>query len=118
MLNKKIVFLLIHAVIFVSLFALRFLGIAADIILVVAASVIAMEAIYMAVLTKEAAVKASSQLREAVSETVKLERALLYAGHQIKNIQQELDILKKRSDFKSNGNGHQKRMHHPIISHS
>lgn len=118
MLNNKFVFLLVHVIIFALLFALRFFGIASDIILVIAASVIAMEAIYMAVFTKEAAVKASAQLREAVSETVKLERALLYAGHQIKNIQQELDILKKRGDFKSNGNGHQRRIHHPIVSHS
>lgn len=118
MFNRTFVFLLVHAVILTSLFVLKFLGIAADIILVVAASVIAMEAVYMAVFTKEAAVKASSQLREAASETVKLERALLYAGHQIKNIQSELDVLKRKADFKSNGNSHQKRMHHPIISHS
>lgn len=128
MFNRTFVFLLVHAVILTSLFVLKFLGIAADIILVVAASVIAMEAIYMAVFTKETAVKASGtikkieaeiiQFKEAASETVKLQRALLYAGHQIKNIQQELDILKKRGDFKSNGNSHQKRIHHPIISHS
>lgn len=128
MLHKKFVFLLVHAVIFALLFALRFFGIAADIILVIAASVIAMEAIYMAVFTKEAAIKAFGtvkemeaemiQLRETASETVKLQRALLYAGHQIKNIQLLLDILKKRGDFKTNGNGHQRRIHHPMVSHS
>lgn len=128
MLKRSSLFLLIHAVILLALFTLRFFGIAADTILMVAASVIAMEAIYMAVFTKETAVKASGtikkidaeiiQFKEAASETVKLQRALLYAGHQIKNIQSELDVLKRKADFKSNGNSHQKRIHHPIISHS
>ncbi len=120
MLNRTSIFLLIHAGILVSLFIMRFFGVAADTILVVTAAVISMEAIYMAVFTKEATGKACQgvkdmeaemiALRETASETIKLQRTLLYAGHQIKNIQSELDVLKKRSFFKSNGNGHQKRV--------
>jgi len=127
MLNKTIVFLLIHAVILTSLFFLRFFGITTDIILMAGVSVIAMEAIYMVVFTRDAAGKAfrsvkemeaeMTQLRKTASETVKLQRALLYAGHQIKNIQSELDVLKRRADFRPNGNTH-RRLHHPIISHS
>lgn len=127
MLNKTRVFLLVHVVILALLFTFRFLGIAADIILMAAAAIIAMEAIYMAVFTKEAAGAACrsaremeadiNQLKEAASETVKLHRALIYAGHQIKNVQQELDFLKRKGEFK-NGNGHSRRLHHPLISHS
>ncbi len=124
MLNRTNVFLLIHAVILSLLFAMKFFGAAADIILVVATAVISMEAIYMAVFTKEATGKACqgvkdmeadmTMLRETASETIKLQRAFIYTGHQIKNIQQELDILKRKADFKTNGNAQHKRVHHPI----
>lgn len=126
MFSKIRVFLLVHVFILGTLFALSFLGLATDIILMAAAAIIAMEAIYMAAFTKEAAGGACRsvkemeaeiiQLKEAASETVKLHRALIYAGHQIKKIQQELDLL-KRKEFKP-GNGHTRRVHHPLISHS
>lgn len=125
MFKRSYIFLLIHAVALLALFALRFFGIAADIILLLAAAVISMEAICMALFTKEAAggtcrtVKKIETdvtgLKESASETVKLQRALLYAGHQIKNIQQELDILKKKAEYKSSVT---RRVHHPIVSHS
>lgn len=124
---RTIVFLLVHAVILVSLFTMKLLGVAADTFLVAAAAVISMEAVYMAVFTKEATGKACqgvkdmkedmAMVKDAATETTKLQRALLYTGHQIKNIQSELDVLKKRADFRPTGNGH-RRLHHPIISHS
>lgn len=105
---------------------MKFLGVATDVILVAAIALISMEAIYMAVFTKEATGRACQGViemaeemticKEAASETIKLQRALLYTGHQIKNIQGDLDILKKRAEFKLNGNGHQRRVHHPVIS--
>ncbi|MDO8573481.1 MAG: hypothetical protein Q7R77_01895 [Candidatus Daviesbacteria bacterium] len=95
---------------------MKFLGMATDIILISVITLIAMESIYMAVFTKEATGKACQGVKEMSSETIKLQRALLYTGHQIKNIQGDLDILKKRVDFRSNGNGHHKIIHHPIIS--
>lgn len=128
MINRTTVFLSVHAVILLSLFAMKLFGVAADTLLVAAAVVISMEAVYMAVFTKEATGKACqnvknmaedmAMVKDAATETTKLQRALLYSGHQIKNIQQELDILKKRSDFKSNGNSHHRKIHNPIISHS
>lgn len=128
MINRTTVFLSVHAVILLSLFAMKLFGVAADTLLVAAAVVISMEAVYMAVFTKEATGKACQGVKEiveemtlykeAASETIKLQRALLYSGHQIKNIQQELDILKRRADFKSNGNSHHKKIHNPIISHA
>lgn len=126
MLNRTRVFLFAHVLILALLFSMKFSGVATDIILVSVIALIAMEAIYMAVFTKETTGKVCQGVREieeemaifkeTASETVKLQRALLYTGHQIKNIQVDLDVLKKRIDFRFNGNGHHKGNHHPIIS--
>ncbi|MDO8573701.1 MAG: hypothetical protein Q7R77_03030 [Candidatus Daviesbacteria bacterium] len=128
MLNKTRVFLFVHVIILALLFSMKFLGVATDLVLVAAIALISMESIYMAVFTKEITVKACrgvkemeeemAAIKETASETVKFQRALLYTGHQIKNIQVSLDILKKRADFKFNGNVHQRRTQHPIISQS
>ena len=125
--NKALVFLLVHTVIFVSLFALRLWGFASDLVLAVAAAIISMEAIYMAVFTKDAAGRASScskhietemaQIRQDVPEILKLQKAVLYTGHQIKSIQSELDVLKRKGYLKTNGNII-RRGHQPLISHS
>lgn len=126
MINKNLIFFTSHVLIIALLFALRFLGVAADYLLIGTAVIMSMEAIYIALFTKAAANKASiclndmkkdmAKIREDASETAKLHQALIYAGHQIKTIQQELDFLKKQG-VKLNGNGH-RRVHHPIISHS
>lgn len=130
MLNRTIVFLLVHVIILSSLIVLRFLGIAAEVILTIALAAISMEAICMAVFTKDAVGKTlggikemeadMTQLKEMATETAKCQRALIYAGHQIRMIQQELDLLKKKAELKSNGNrnGHHRRVHQPMISHS
>jgi len=125
MLNKTSVFLIIHAVILISVFTLRFMGIAPDYILIAVAAVMSLEAIYVALFTKAVAKRAASnlkemakemaQIREEAYEATKLHRSLIYAGHQIKTIQGDLDLLKR--GLKPNGNGH-RRPHHPLISHS
>lgn len=90
------------------------------------AALMSIEAIYVSLFTKAAVNKASGKLmgmekeiakiREDASDAAKLHQALIYAGHQIKTIQQELDFLKKQG-VKLNGNGHHRRSHQ-IISHS
>lgn len=126
MLNRTRIFLLVHALILALLFSMKFLGVATDVILVSVIALIAMESIYMAVFTKEATGKACQGVkdmaeematyREAASETIKLQRALLYTGHQIKNIQGDLDVLKRKAIYGSGGNNHHKRLHQPISS--
>lgn len=127
MLNRTAIFLIIHVIVLFSIFALRALGVATDYILVTAVAVMSIETIYMALFTKAVVNKTSdslneikremAQIREDAYDTAKLQRALIYAGHQIKTIQGDLDLLKKGSQFKSNGNGHHRRAH-PIVSQS
>ncbi len=112
--NRTSIFLVVHAVILASLFAMKLFGVAADTLLIAAATVISMEAVYMAVFTKEATTKACHSVKEMEAD---MARSLLYTGHQIKNIQSELDVLKRKTDFKTPGSTH-RRLHHPIISHS
>lgn len=126
MLNRTRVFLLVHVFILALLFSMKFLGVTTDVILLSVIALIAMESIYMAVFTKEATGKACQGVKEmaeemaickeAASETIKLQRALLYTGHQIKNIQGDLDVLKRKADYKLNGNGHHRRTQ-PVVSH-
>ena len=128
MLNRTLVFLIFHAIILTSIFALRYLGFATDHILIIAAALMSLEAIYLALFTKALVNKATgslkeiksemAQIREDALETVKMQRALLYVGHQIKTIQSDLDVLKKRNELKSSGNGHHRRPQGPIVSHS
>lgn len=127
MINKTSVFLILHAAILSFIFIFRVLGIAADYVLVAVAAVVSLEAIYVALFTKSVVNKTScslremekemSQIREDAFESAKLQRTLIYAGHQIKTIQGDLDILKRKLDFKSNGST-TKRNHYPLISHS
>lgn len=128
MLNRALVFLIFHAIILTSIFTLRYLGFATDHILIIAAALMSLEAIYLALFTKAIVNKVAgslkeiergmTQIREDALETVKIQRALLYAGHQIKTIQLDLDALKKRNELKSSGNGHHRRLQAPIVSHS
>lgn len=84
-----------------------------------------LEAIYVALFTKAMTKRVAGnlkemekeigQIRNEAYEATKLQRSLIYAGHQIKTIQGDLDLLKR--GLKSNGNGHHRRPHQ-IISHS
>lgn len=126
MLNRTLVFLIFHAIILTSIFALRYLGFATDHILIIAAVLMSLEAIYLTLFTKAIVNKVAgslkeiesemAQIREDALETVKIQRALLYAGHQIKTIQSDLDALKKRNGFKSSGNGHHRRSQAPTVT--
>lgn len=126
MINKNLIFFISNIFIIALIFTLRFLGLASDYLLTAVATVLSIEAIYVALFTKAAVNKTSGKLmgmekeiekiREDASETAKLHQALIYAGHQIKTIQADMDFLKKQG-LKTNGNGH-RRIHHPLISHS
>lgn len=109
-------FLIVHALVVISIFTLRSLGIISDIFLVALMSVISLEAISLALLTWVRVQKLVSNLKEMaeeikeiheeVGDIAKIHRELLYLSHQISH------------QGKSNGNGHHRRPHPSVISHS
>lgn len=119
MINKTIVFLAIHAVIIISIFTLRYLKIGSDVVLLVAAAVISLETICLVLFIRLKVNRTArrikeveeevAHLREDTPDVARIHRELLYMGHQIKTIQ---------NVFKTNGNGHHRRVHPPTISHS
>lgn len=114
-------FLIIHTTVLAGIFALRYLGFATDLILVIAGVAISLEAIYLSffamtrvnktVDTLKEIERGMTEFHEDALEIVKIHRALLYIGHQIKTIQTDLDGFKKSSVLKAPGNGHYKRAH-------
>ncbi|MDO8577185.1 MAG: hypothetical protein Q7R82_02465 [Candidatus Daviesbacteria bacterium] len=128
MIKSTTLFLTIHAVILISIFTLRFFGFSTDHLLAAAAALISLEAIYVAFFIRSKANKTEcslrdmekeiAQFREDTRDAVRAHREILYAGHQIKTLQMDLDVLKKTNSIKLSGNGHSRRIHSQAASHS
>jgi len=124
MVNNKIrttIFLTIHLAIVAAIFSLSYFGISFIILLAVATTAFFLEAMYLIIFNRakiskianklNAAEKEVTRFREESLDSERIHRELLYIGHQLKSIQQEMDFLKRHGTFKANGNGHHKGVH-------
>lgn len=134
MLNKfkrlgPLLFFLLHPVFLVSVFALNFLGALGGSSALLLTGLVSVEAIYIVFFIRARLNKTVNRLRDMESEVLdmrenemdmaRMQRELIYAGHQIKSLQMDLDALKRGNGIKlSGGNGHQRRIHSSAVSHS
>lgn len=107
--SGTVAFLVVHTIVLAAIFTLKFFGLASDYILAIAAALIALEVVYLAFLTrlkvniiardfKEMEAK-MQEVREESVAVAKMQRELLYFGHQVK------------TDQRLSQNGHQRRIH-------
>ncbi len=125
---KPFLFLLAHPIILASVFALKFLGVIGEPLALLLTGLVSIEAIYIAFFMKIKLNKTMDNLKEMQQEIqdiredgeslARMQRELLYAGHQIKSLQMDLDVLKKANSIKISGNGHSRRTHSQAVSHS
>ena len=122
-----LLFLLLHPVFLVSVFVFSFLGIMSEHLGLLLVGLLSLEAIYIAsflwvrlIKTTNHLKKVEKEMTDAKEDTVdllRMQRELIYAGHQIKTLQMDLDALKKTNTFKLSGNGH-RRTHSQPLPHS
>ena len=108
-------FLLLHTAIFGGIFTLRYLGLATNYTLLILTAAVCLEVIYLSFLVQSIVNKNSKSLarvqekveeiQEEEKEAHKLMINILHTAHQMKNIQHELDVLKKSGVLKASGNG-------------
>lgn len=108
--------LIVHTLLFVGIFALRSFGVTTDYILLILTTAVSLEAIYLSIFIQMTVNRATESLeeveediegiQEGVTEEEEAHKVLINIGHQMKTIQQELDILKKSGILKHSGNGH------------
>ena len=108
--------LIIHSLLFVGIFSLRYFGVTTDYILLILTTAVSLEAIYLSIFIQMTVNRATESLEEVeediegiqedVSEEDEAHQVLIHIGHQIKAIQQDLDVLRKSGILKPSGNGH------------
>lgn len=107
--------LIINAVIFGGVFGLRLLGLSISTVLLILATVISLEVVYLTIFMRisvnknaRGLDKVEKYIDELRENAEKNHTALIYISNQMKIIHHELDLLKKNSIFKPNGNNHPK----------
>lgn len=108
--------LYLHTLVFGGFFILRYLGFVNNTILIFLTSAVCLEAIYLVIFiqmivknnTQNLSLVQSSveEIKQEEKEVHKLMVNILHLAHQMKTIQQEIDILRKSRILKSAGNGH------------
>lgn len=124
---SPILFLLFHPVLLGAVFALWIFGFITEYLALLLIGALSLEAIYIASFIWVKLVRTTGHVREMEKEMVgvkedmadllRMQRELIYAGHQIKTLQMDLDALKK-AGIKLSGNGHHRRTHSQAVSHS
>ncbi len=116
--EKIFLSLVINILAFGGIFALKLLGLTTNTVLLMLAMAISVEVIYLAFFIQMSVNKNSQSLTEMEKhlEGIRLDEektytALIYTGHQVKNMQHELNAYRKGHALKSNGNGHLPKMH-------
>lgn len=110
-------FLLVNTALFVGFFILRQFGIITELVFSFLVGIICLEAIYLAIFIRMIVRKNCrniSQMRENIEEVSQEEKdahkamlSVLHLSHQIKTLQQDVEILKKHGLIKSTlRNGH------------
>lgn len=112
LLQKFSIPLVFNAALFLAIFSLKLLGLTTDLITIALTMAVALEIIYLAVFIQLSINKNTQNLLEIQKQITNMkedeERAqsvLIYSRHQMKALQQELDILRKGSYLK-NANAH------------
>ncbi|MBI2196624.1 hypothetical protein HYU45_03340 [Candidatus Daviesbacteria bacterium] len=116
-----LLFLIIHPALLASVFALWFLRFISEQLALLLIGAVSLEAIYIASFIWVKLTRATRGLREMEKEIAdmkedavdlaRVQRELIYAGHQIKTLQMDLDSLKRGNGIKLSGNGHHRRVH-------
>lgn len=120
--SGPILFFIIQPVILLSVIFLSLFGLISSHLGLLFFGAISLEAIYIAFFIRmklsktvsflKAMESQMSEIKEDTLHAVKLQRELIYAGHQIKTLQMDLDALKKGNGIKLSGNnGHSRRIH-------
>ncbi|GEM_PF-2149778 len=124
---RLFLFLVAHPIILASVFALKFLGVIGEPLTLLLTGLVSIEAIYIAFFMKIKLNKTVGNFKEMQQEIqdvredgeslARMRRELIYAGHQIKSLQVDLDTLKKANSIKLSGSSHSGRSHSPAVSH-
>lgn len=104
-----------HTLLFIAFPCLAFLGFSLQYVLIIFTTWLSLEAIYLSIFIQmtvnrnteslEEVEEDIEDIQEEVNEEEEAHKVLIHIGQQMKNIQQELDILKKSSILKTSGNG-------------
>lgn len=119
--------LILHTLFFAGIFALRKFGITTDYLLLILTTAVSLEAIYLSIFIQMTVNRNTESLEEVeediediqedVDEDEQNHRVLIHIVQQMKNIQQELDTLKKSGALRSsNGNSHSSTPRIPVSS--
>lgn len=109
--------LILHTVAFGGFFILRYLGVVPGSLLLILTATVCLEAIYLVIFVQmivkgntSRLIKAQGdieQIQQEERDTHKLMINLLHIAHQMKTLQQDMDLLKKGNVLKrTSGNGH------------
>lgn len=112
--------LFLHTLVFGGFFILRYLGYVNNTILVFLTAAVCLEAIYLVIFiqmivknnTRNLTLMQDNveEIKQEEQEVHKLMVNILHLAHQMKTLQADFDVLKKRGVLKTNGNGH--KIHH------
>lgn len=115
--------LFIHTLLFGGFFILRYLGLVSNGVLLALITTICLEAIYLLIfahtIVKNNTKSLSdvqgyiTEIRQEEEEVHKIMVNILHLAHQMKALQHDINLLKKNSVLKSNGNGGHK-LHHTV----
>lgn len=109
--------LVLHTAAFGGFFILRYLGIVPSSLLLVLTAAVCLEAIYLVIFIQMIVKNNTARLTEAQLDIEQIQQEekdahklminLLHITHQMKTLQQDVDLLKKSNILKrTNGNGH------------
>lgn len=108
--------LFLHTLVFGGFFILRYLGFVNNTILIFITAAVCLEAIYLVIFvqmvvknnTQNLALVQSNveEIKQEEKEVHKLMVNILHLAHQLKTLQQDIDILRKNRVLKPSGNGH------------
>ncbi len=126
---RTLLFLLIHPVFLVLVFFLGFFGIITEYLAFLLMGALSLEAIYIAsfmgvklrrtVGNLKTIEEEMTAIKEDTTSFLRMQRELIYAGHQIKTLRTELDAIKKGNGIKLSGHGHSNghtHTHRPVVA--
>lgn len=112
--RKIALFMILQTILFGGLFSLRLFGLSYERIAILLTITVSFEAIFFIFIQTSANknVESLKEIEKAIERILddgaKTHTALIHLGHQMKNIQHDLDILRKNGILKSNGSSHPK----------
>ena len=108
--------LLLHTIVFGGFFVLRYYGFVSTPVLIALTAAVVLEAIYLVIFIQMVVKNNTNSLtvlqgnveeiKQEETEVHKLMVNILHLAHQMKTLQADFDVFKKRGVLKTNGNGH------------